>query len=257
MTSRAVAWDGFHNARDLGGLPTRDGGATRTGAFVRSGDLRFVTPDGWAAARAAGVRTVLDLRNDDEVVRSPDVAPGFEQALVALDGIDDVELWRHIDVENLHGTPLYFTPFLARRGDRCAAVVTALARSAPGGVLFHCGAGRDRTGLISLLLLALADVEPDAIAADYALSAGPVAALVALTGAPDQQPAIERILAERGTTVHDAVLDILRDLDAHAYLQGAGVDEADLATLRERLRGPAADARTGDRPDGTDASPES
>ncbi|MGH3379601.1 MAG: tyrosine-protein phosphatase, partial [Actinoallomurus sp.] len=69
--TREIRWDGFFNARDLGGLPTRAGQTTRHGVFVRSADLRFVTEAGWRAARDYGIRTVLDLRNDDEVMAGP------------------------------------------------------------------------------------------------------------------------------------------------------------------------------------------
>ena len=65
--TRQIRWPGFHNARDLGGLPTLGGPVTRFDALVRPGDVRFVTPAGWQAARAAGFRTIIDLRNDDEV----------------------------------------------------------------------------------------------------------------------------------------------------------------------------------------------
>lgn len=61
---RDIAWEGFYNARDLGGLPTRDGRTTRHGALIRSADPCLVTPAGWRAATAAGVRTVVDLRNE-------------------------------------------------------------------------------------------------------------------------------------------------------------------------------------------------
>src|SRR5690349_7904306 len=66
-TSRAVAWEGFFNTRDLGGLPTKSGETTSYGAFFRAADLRFVTDTGWAQARESGVRTVIDLRNADEI----------------------------------------------------------------------------------------------------------------------------------------------------------------------------------------------
>ncbi|WP_340684675.1 tyrosine-protein phosphatase [Amycolatopsis coloradensis] len=55
-TSRAVTWEGFYNTRDLGGLPTRSGHATRYGAFFRAADLRFVTDEGWSQARQSGGR---------------------------------------------------------------------------------------------------------------------------------------------------------------------------------------------------------
>jgi protein-tyrosine phosphatase len=65
--SREPPWEGFFNTRDLGGLPTRTGRTTRFGAFIRAADLRFVPETGWHAAREAGVRTIVDLRNGDEI----------------------------------------------------------------------------------------------------------------------------------------------------------------------------------------------
>ena len=65
----ALAWPGFFNLRDLGGLSTRDGGRTRHGSVYRSGTLVEVTEAGWAAAVEAGVTTVLDLRDADEIAQ--------------------------------------------------------------------------------------------------------------------------------------------------------------------------------------------
>ncbi|MER6670559.1 tyrosine-protein phosphatase [Amycolatopsis japonica] len=96
-TSRAVTWEGFYNTRDLGGQPTRSGHATRYGAFFRAADLRFVTDKGWSQARQSGVRTIVDLRNADEI----------RLATVPLDDIEDTEFWRHINGEQLNGSPLY------------------------------------------------------------------------------------------------------------------------------------------------------
>jgi hypothetical protein len=255
--TRHITWEGFANARDLGGLPTRDGRVTQFGAYIRSGDLRFVTEAGWRMARDGGVRTVIDLRNDDEI--RPHAGPQLthlagsaqfaapsstafppswmNRAEVALDDIADTEFWQFLNTERLNGTPLYFRPFLDRKPERCAAAITALASAAPGGVIFHCGAGRDRTGLVSLLLLALADAEPEAIAADYELSAEPLRVLSAAMGQDDQQPSIEAALAKRNTTARKAILATLDGFDAETYLITAGVSRASLATIRDRLLG--------------------
>lgn len=253
--SRDIIWEGFANARDLGGLPTRDGRVTRFGAYIRSGDLRFVTDTGWRMAREASVRAIIDLRNDDEIrphtgrqltraagsaqfaVPTPAASPPpwLNRVEVALDDIADTGFWQFLNRERLNGTPLYFRPFLDRKPERCAAAVTALASATPGGVIFHCGAGRDRTGLVTLLLLALADVEPDAIANDYELSAKPLKDLFTAMGQQDQAPIIEAALAERGTTARDAILATLHGFDAETYLVTAGVSPADLATARHRL----------------------
>jgi protein-tyrosine phosphatase len=230
---RTVPWDGFYNTRDLGGLPTLDGGMTRPGAYYRSAELRLVTPAGWQAAYEAGVRTILDLRNADEIgTGAPGVPPGMVRVEVALDGIEDVEFWQ--EMHDLSGTPLYYRPFLDRMPDRCAALFRALAAAEPG-VLFHCGAGRDRAGLVALLLLSLAGVEPAAIAADYLATTEPLRALRAALQHPDDEPVVAALLAERGSTLSDAVLAVLDGFAAASYLRTAGVPAADLALVRDRL----------------------
>lgn len=93
-TGRRIDWPGFHNARDLGGLPTRDGRRTRFGAFVRSADPRFVTPEGWRAARNVGIRTIVDLRNADEIPGENGAPPDIDRVEVPLDGREDTEFWR-------------------------------------------------------------------------------------------------------------------------------------------------------------------
>jgi hypothetical protein len=203
-------------------------------------------------AEADGVRTILDLRNDDE--RRPrarragsapfaaatalaDPPACMERVEVALDDVADTGFWEFLRRERLDGTPLYFRPFLDRKPGRCVAAINVLAAAAPGGVVFHCSAGRDRTGLVTLLLLALADVEPEAIADDYALSAGALKSLFAAVGLPDQGPGIEADLAARGTTARGAILATLEGFDAETYLLDAGVSAASLAAIRRRLLG--------------------
>ncbi|WP_410646885.1 tyrosine-protein phosphatase [Amycolatopsis sp. cmx-4-54] len=255
-TSRAVSWEGFFNTRDLGGLPTRSGATTGFGVFFRAADLRFVTETGWAQARESGVRTVIDLRNADEIrpaetslttlagsaqfaagPEGPTTPASFDRLEVPLDDIDDIDFWQHVNRQRLNGTPLYYPVFLQRKAQRCAAVIRAIAHTDPGGVLFHCGGGRDRTGLIALLLLALADVEPRAIAADYAMSAEALKDLYAAMGTADQQPFIQAVLADRGTTTEQAVIATLNGFDVEQYLLDAGVTGGELHSVRSRLLG--------------------
>jgi protein tyrosine phosphatase (PTP) superfamily phosphohydrolase (DUF442 family) len=127
----------------------------------------FVTARGWQQAYDAGVRTVIDLRNDDEVSTQATAPAHMVRRRVPLDGIEDFEFWEPFLASGLHGTPLYYEKFLREKSDRVAAAMTALAES-DGGVVFHCGGGRDRTGLITLLLLDLAGVDRGAILDDYA-----------------------------------------------------------------------------------------
>jgi hypothetical protein len=236
---RHVSWDGFYNARDLGGLPTRDGRVTRAGQLFRSALPRFVTTDGWQQAYDAGVRTVLDLRSDPEVVDEEPVADdGLTRLRVALDPWDDQDFWTVLKTSRRAGTPLYFSPLLTRKPVSVAAVVTAIARAQPGGVLFHCAAGRDRTGVLSLLLLGLAGVDADMIADDYDLSHEPLRAMFVRAGRDVAElDEVLQAMVEHGLSTRDVVRQTLAEFDVQQYLIGAGVAVADLAAIRHRLIG--------------------
>jgi hypothetical protein len=235
---RHLDWEGCFNVRDLGGLPTAGGRETRWGAIVRADALDGLTAAGWEALVAYGVRTVVDLRNDDE--RGPDAAPRPAEVRTVhlpLDAVEDREFWSVWDSGPQFGTPLYYGPHLERFPERSAAVIAAVADAAPGGVVVHCGGGRDRAGQISLLLLALAGVTPAAIAADHALSAGRLTARYAARGEPDQGPLLAAFLAGEGTSAEEVVLDLLASVDVEARLRAGGLTGAHLVALRTRLVG--------------------
>lgn len=239
MTERHLDWDGCFNARDLGGLRAAGGRTTRRGAIVRADTLDHLTPSGWAALRTYGIRTIIDLRNDVEIPRGAVARPaGISTVHVPLDDIDDTAFWQYCWDNELDGSPLYYQPFLEQKPGRCAAALAAIALAEPGGVVFHCGLGRDRTGLVSMLLLALAGVEPGEIAADYELSNPRLGPAWAARGQEDQRPIIGAILARRQTSARQLLLALLATFDAAAYLRAAGLRDAELAALRARLLGP-------------------
>lgn len=236
---RHLDWDGCYNARDLGGLRTADGRTTRWGAVVRSDAPDRLTPPGWSALKAHGIRTIIDLRNGDERHANA-IPPAAELATVhvPLDDPADIEFWQHWRDSGLWGTPLYYRPFLDRKPQRCAAAVAAVAHAQPGGVLVHCGAGRDRTGLITLLLLALVGVAPDDIAADYELSIDRLRLFYAQAGREDASIKINEVLAREDTSARAAILATLASLDVDAYLRTGGLSDGDLAAVRARLLAP-------------------
>ena len=142
---------------------------TRRGAVVRGDSPDRLSAAGWSALEAHGIRTIVDLRNDDEreVGARP---PGIDTLHLPLDG-EDARFWDRWATGPQFGTPLYYGPHLERFPERSARVIAAIASAPPGGVYVHCVGGRDRTGQVAMLLLALAGVAPEEIAADYALSA--------------------------------------------------------------------------------------
>jgi protein-tyrosine phosphatase len=234
-------WEGCHNARDLGGLPTLDGRSTVHGRVVRSDALDRLTAAGWQALLDHGVRTIIDLREPEE--RSPDLAPRPAQLTTVhlpLDVREDREFWRVWANGPHFGTPLYYRPHIERHPERNAEVLSAIARAGPGAVLFHCVGGRDRTGQIAMLLLALVGVTPAAIAGDYALSRERQRALWAALGVADQGASIDEFIASRGTSQEQLLLDALEGLDVSATLGRGGLPEDDVERLRARMLDPQA-----------------
>ncbi|MFJ2774931.1 tyrosine-protein phosphatase [Streptomyces sp. NPDC087300] len=234
---RHLNWDGCFNARDLGGMCLRGGGTTRWGAVVRADALDRLTVSGWTALRAHGIRTIVDLRNDEERREAVARPEGITTVHVPLDDSDDTEFWQYCWDNELDGSPLYFRPFLQRKADRCAAAVSEVARARPGGVVIHCGVGRDRTGLIAMLLLALSGVDAGDIADDYELSAARLPGLFAMQGTEDQGPRIQEILERNNTSARAEILGAVAALDFPSLLRAGGLLPEDVAALRARLTG--------------------
>jgi len=233
-SDRALAIDGLVNARDLGGIRLRSGGTTPTDRLARCEDADLITDAGWERLRELGFRTVLDLRQPGERARDRHPRPDWiHVAHVDLDGLDDhPAFWEPYWSVGLHGTPVYYLPHLAELPDRAGAALRTIAHAPAGGVLFHCGAGRDRTGLVALLLLLAVGAEPDDIVDDYleTIRLGPERS--ANQGQPDMEPAIAAFLAERGTTSEAAFRDAMAGIDLHALFDAAGLTESDRDILR-------------------------
>ena len=240
---RHLAWDGCWNVRDLGGLLTTDGRPIRRGAIVRSDSANRLTATGWSALLAHGVRTIVDLRDADEYVA--DASPRSAELTTVCVPLEDRtdaafwDRWRH-----LSGTPLYYRALLERWPERFAAVFAAIADADPGGVLIHCAAGRDRTGLVTLLLLALAGVPPDEIASDYALSAERLRVRWNHEGRPDEDLSAQELLRTANASARSAILATLDRLDVAAYLRAGGLRPDQEATVLRRLLGDS-DGRPG------------
>jgi len=233
---RDLNWDGCYNVRDLGGIPTVAGGSTRWGAAVRADSLHKLSDEGWAAVMDHGVRTVVDLRNDFERVADVAKRPAELTTIdLPLDGIEDREFWDPIVSGPQFDTPIYYRPHLERMPGRSAAVLRAIARAEPGGVAFHCIGGRDRTGQITVLLLALAGVSTDAIVADYEVSDERLPPLWEATGKPNEALINARFLAERQTSAAALIGSLCESLDLERTVRAGGLSPDDLSALRARL----------------------
>jgi protein-tyrosine phosphatase len=245
--TRRLAWEGLLNARDLGGYPAAGGRETRWGAVVRSDSLAALTEAGRAALATYGIRAIVDLRLPDELARHPNpyAEPGDHGIAYTNVSILDPAAGYPPDTLTLAENYLWT---LDRFAGYVAEVMAAIAGAPEGGVLIHCAAGKDRTGLISALLLGLAGVPAETIAADYALTAELLRPRDQewLEHGPGERAEREALAARFAPTaeVMLAVLDGLtrRYRGVERYLAAAGVSPADLETLRERLLAPPGQA---------------
>jgi protein tyrosine/serine phosphatase len=175
--------DGAANVRDLGGLPTADGGKTADGRLLRADNLQELTPTDVARlVRDIGVTTVVDLRSSAELESEGpaplDAVAGVRHAHhpvlpelgTATDVVADALLVRReADRSRYPGDPLtgHYLGYLEDRPDQVVAAVRSVA-TAEGAALVHCAAGKDRTGVLVALMLSAVGVRPEAVTADYA-----------------------------------------------------------------------------------------
>ncbi|TDC96230.1 tyrosine-protein phosphatase [Saccharopolyspora aridisoli] len=235
---RVLDLDGLLNARDLGGLPA-GGGRTRWGAVVRAEHPAGLTEAGWEGLWQHGVRTIIDLTSpdEDETDRAPRPAD-LTTVRIPLDDMSDTGFWDRWGGA-FSCTPLYYEPFLDRYPRLVAEVVGAVVHAEPGGVLVHCGGGRERTGLVTLVLLASLGVDAQDIAEDYAISHLRRAELCAAAGLGDDTPKIRNFLAEHGATERGLLDEVVNGRDFAEYLRRSGLGDDGPAALRERLVAPA------------------
>jgi protein-tyrosine phosphatase len=237
---RDLEWNGCFNARDLGGLRTRDGRQTRWGVLVRADGLERLTSKGWAALESHGVRTIIDLRNDDEIGTDSSPRPrAITKVLVPMDDVADTEFWEHVRSNDLTEARSITLLFLERKPEQCVAVVSAIAQAGTPRVVFHCGRGRDRTGLVTILVLSLVGVVPEEIASDYELSTERVRRLDAVLGEPNQGSVIAEILSRKQTSARSLILELLQSVDVEGRLRSGGLADRDVSALRARLVGSA------------------
>jgi protein-tyrosine phosphatase len=241
-SSDQLRLDGVFNFRDLGGLSTVDGRATVPGRLFRADGLHRSPAAERGRLRDLGITQVVDLRTRDEIDR---------EGRFEADGVR----WVHSPVfQSLRdfagaGSPggapdllcHHFEHMVATNAEPLAAAIGSVAEAVEGGpVVFHCTAGKDRTGVVAALILAGVGVADHDVAGDFARSAGGVRQMVdwyrRTTGtAPTDRmaevgidPSMADVIlgAEPATMV--AFLDRLRvaNGDVDRYLASIGADGA-------------------------------
>jgi len=235
--NRPLPLEGAMNLRDLGGYPRRGGGRTATGRFLRSEATAALSPGDIGALRSMGLCLVVDLRSPDEAAAAPSRLLGLEGVRYASHPLlDDVQSKGLVGKMPKSMAELYIS-ILDEGRARLRGVFEELAE-AEGLRLFNCTAGKDRTGVVAMLLLELAQVDDEAIIADYAASAANMARLFERQAATLRSRGIEvpAYVFESRPGDMRATIDHLRASygSARSYLAACGLPPSSLDRL-ERL----------------------
>jgi protein-tyrosine phosphatase len=250
--------EGAVNVRDLGGLPTSDGGSTVPGRLLRSENLQELTPDDVAKlVDEIGVTTVVDLRSAREVtIEGPaplDAVPGVQRVhhpvlkefLDASDTVRAALLTEAIAADRLRypddSMCGHYLGYLENRPEEVVGALRDIA-AAPGAAIVHCAAGKDRTGVIVALTLTAAGVEPDVIVEDYVASNERMEEII---GRLARSKMYGGDVTSRPVRAHEvrgeSMKAFLEQLTARygglaSWLDANGFDDAELGQLRAKLR---------------------
>jgi protein-tyrosine phosphatase len=170
-----VPLKGGSNFRDLGGYRTADGRVVRRSTVFRSAHLGTLTDEDRAALRGLGVRTIVDLRGVSEAAETPHLIDGVDCRVVGAHIEPQLGDKIRVAVADGSATPhlmmQYLTDHYRDYPRRCAPGFRTLFATLSDGthrpLVFHCTAGKDRTGFASALLLTLLGVPWDAVMDDY------------------------------------------------------------------------------------------
>lgn len=232
--------NGTYNFRDVGGYPA-DGGTVRFGKLFRSDGLHSLGEAGKDGLRDLGVRVVIDLRDEFETNVMPD----------DLDGLD-VEVL-HLPVfegsgasQSTIGATLadLYAKIVLQHTDVVITALREIADTGDEGVVVHCTAGKDRTGVVIALALLAVGVDRATVVADYARTQANLAgawldgmlALMQSHGV-EVTPDLRIILGGSPPEALESALDLIdRERGGvHQYLRDAGFDDLELAKLRSVL----------------------
>lgn len=245
---RRLPVEGMCNARDLGGYPAADGRVTNYGRFIRSEVPRAVTRRGLDFLRDYGVAVSIDLRSPEEIKRIPNLLadePWVEFINIPVYNKQVAGAVAKSSPDHFVKWPDLYISMIDSQAEWIRDVFNALAeKSGSGAVMFNCTTGKDRTGMITALLLALAGVSYYDIVADYCVSQVYLRPVYAEIFGTWDSPALDVNGLDDPffKTVPENMASLLIHIDNEyggvpQYLGRCGINESTLERLRSVLLG--------------------
>lgn len=220
------------NTRDLGGYETTDGKITKFKQFLRSDNTDRLTKEEIETLKNYGVKTVIDLRNEREILKSPDKFKDIEGVKYYNIKICPPKTLKR----NATITEIYIETAKYTEGNGLKDIFDTIANAEKGTILFHCIYGKDRTGIVSALILRLADVSKEDISADYAKSYELM----------KNAESMKELISERDTEISlsepkyiEALIDFIENTygGIREYLLACGVLQENLNKIKNRFAG--------------------
>lgn len=256
---RHLKLEGTKNVRDIGGFETVDGRTTRWKTLLRSDCLSALSPKSQEFLINYGLRTAIDLRVDSEVSNSPNVFENSSKVKYHhhdMIGSDDLRetgenlqgpreeiqlaMERQAEAEGRESIALSYCLWIDYRRDKMRDILALLATPGVLPALYHCAAGKDRTGILTALVLGLAGVPFEKIVEDYTRTA-----FYILLHNPDEEASLESVPSESAwreraeetcaPSIMVTMLDHIKERygGIESYVLNIGVTPGQIESIRE------------------------
>ena len=245
--ARHIELERAFNFRDLGGYPTADGGTTKWQVLYRADGIHRISDADVLTLQPLGLRTVIDLRTPDEIEQHGRFPLEAYDVDYHHHPVLDV-VWSPEQIESLGDSPTFlvdrYREMLVTGEGALGRSLRLLAENDTYPAVFHCAAGKDRTGIVAALVLALVGAADEVIAEDYALSREGVARMIEWVkeNMPEARERMSKAPSSMMEAEPESILALLDHIRAEhgsieQYVGTLGVDRDHIERLRVALVG--------------------
>lgn len=228
---------GADNVRDLGGHPIISGGNTKKKVFFRSDSLHNLSKEDLKILKDKGVTMQIDLRSPYEVNIKPSIF--FESKEIIY---RNISLFDRIQSSDFMSIPKsmaeLYRDLLDNNQEQFAIIFRTLLEN-KGASIFSCTAGKDRTGIVAMLLLSLVQVEEESILDDYSISESNLSDLIRIQKkkmANQKKELPDYIFSSDAENMRKTILYLKEKyINAEEYLFNCGMLEEEINELKTRL----------------------